>query len=60
YTLATGIDLRKIQIDAYRRFYLSIPRLAKLFWRIPRRVYFIKQVIIAASQVAYRKNMFLL
>lgn len=56
YALATGIDLRKIQINAYRRFYFKIPRLAKLFWKIPRRMYFIKQVVLTSSQVAYRKK----
>ncbi|HUT55597.1 MAG TPA: radical SAM protein [bacterium] len=42
YTRATGIDLYKIQRDAFRAFYLRPSRIARIFIRFPKNIWLLK------------------
>jgi len=42
YTKATGIDLFKIQRNAYRRFYFRPKTLAVILWRFPKNLFLLR------------------
>jgi len=44
YTKATGIDLFKIQRNAYRRFFFRPQTLAVLLWRFPKNMFFLRGI----------------
>ncbi|OGP60645.1 MAG: hypothetical protein A2V67_10470 [Deltaproteobacteria bacterium RBG_13_61_14] len=44
YTKATGIDLFKIQRDAYRRFFFRPQTLAVILWRFPKNMFFLRSI----------------
>ncbi len=45
YTKATGIDLFKIQRNAYRRFYLNPKRVIFILLRFPKNIFFVRNGI---------------
>ena len=44
YTKATGLDLFKLQRDAYRRFFFRPKTLAVLVWRFPKNMFLLRGI----------------
>jgi anaerobic magnesium-protoporphyrin IX monomethyl ester cyclase len=44
YTKATGMDMFKVQRDAYRRFFFRPKTLAMILWRFPKNMFFFRGI----------------